>query len=77
MPQTETLDRGTAAEPEPKLRGFYCTNCGRRHCRYIPDTLGKDARILFRCRCKTESELRGADVWALLHDISHGKRGAD
>jgi hypothetical protein len=56
------------------LRSFHCSGCGRRLFEYAADTLGRDAVIRVRCRdCKTTSELRGADVAALLHALSHGK----
>jgi len=56
-------------------REFRCTGCGRRLLQYEPDGLGPMARIWVRCRdCKTLNELRGADVPALLHALSHGRR---
>jgi hypothetical protein len=58
--------------PDPR-KSFYCSGCGRRLCQYRPDTLGRMAEILFRCRCKTESVLRGADIPELLHAIAEGR----
>jgi hypothetical protein len=60
------------APPRVLLRAFHCSGCGRRLLRYAADALGREAVILVRCRdCKVESALRGADVAALLHAVSH------
>jgi hypothetical protein len=73
-PETATL--AVPAGVAPAFRDFHCSGCGRRQFRYAADTLGRDAVIQVRCRdCKTTSELRGADVAALLHALSHGRGG--
>lgn len=47
------------------LKDFHCSGCGRRLLQY--EALGAGSRILVRCRdCKETTELRGADLTALL-----------
>lgn len=72
MPETYAAWQRNGSQQET-LRSFYCSGCGRRLFQY--DQIGSGARIQVRCRdCKTESELRGADIPKLLQTLSEGGR---
>jgi len=68
------MDTVVTDAPTETLRDFHCHGCGRRLFQYTAD-IGTNAQIRVRCRdCKTVSDLRGADVPALLRSLSHEGR---